>query len=999
MGEYKQEATSSIHSFDYLKALDPRIRNFEVDDKDDDGNVIGKIQVYDADKVMEKLAAFPKYVAEAMQQRFTDETTQLEYDKIVLDKWGRKSADTKRFVESPEMVFYRTSMLIAEGLVKDNPSLDYEQTARMMFGKFVDREVFPNTPFMANGGHKIVSKYLEDRISEQDMSTSLKNELTQESRINEQLFACFVLDIYDSRTSIFKTMNEAADIQAAIGGTGFNFSNLRPGNETIHGTGGLTDGPIAFMSMFSHVLGKTMNQGGKREGANMFELDWNHPDIMRFLYAKREDGEISAANVSVTVDHEFMDAYKSDGEERFYPLKNPHYNPEKRPHIPEHYSEDQLKQALGVTKMNKKAKTSMLLGDDGVTVLSPWLHEGLDEEYRIIGKIKNGTVYLDAKKVMKHLAFNSWYNGEPGIISTGHINDHNPTHPTHFRDFLLEQKDPEAIEIVSKLRKENPEIALEGLIDAYINEKDDMGRYINLPRGVGLIRSTNPCGEKPLLGYEACVLGHINLEKILNIDSSVQSGYSVDRNKFKELTVLMYNILDDAIDQNQFTIPEIEKTQKSNRKIGVGFMGMANMLYKLELPYNSEKTREFIDDLLEFWEEVSDEASFERGERLGTFPNFKYSHHRNGRPKRNAIVRTLAPTGTTGFAAQTTGGMEPEYALAYTRTTVQGTSIDMFNPILEEKLHKYNPFAHVEEKNDLHRFIINEGRGSLQGFDIKRIEGESEDSFIKRKRNLDKIKSIFVTTYDISAEDHIQMEAVVQRHVDDAISKTTNFRNNATLEDVEKAFVLAYDLGIKGVTFYRDGTRKGQPLKVKGGKEEDIKERSDLADVVIKRLESSRPEIVGGLTEKVSTPFGYNAFVTLNWERDPETGEDRSTYESFVTLGESGGDLDAIGDGYGKLLSLALKAGVPAYHIAEQLKGIGGTTQIGVGENKIKSLPDAIAKGLQKAIEKEEKITGKKNNGSSNGLKQKSANLCPKCSKQLIITESCEKCSCGYARC
>ena len=986
---------------DYVNKISQIVTNFQVDDKDEEGNIQGKIHIYDSDKVLAKLSALPNYVSEAMMQRFEDSKTPLEYDKIVLDKWGRKSADTKQYVESPEMVFYRAAMLAAEGLVNNNPSLNYESTVRDIFDKFVNREVFPNTPYMANAGHKLISKNIEEKISSYNKSDELMNELEQEKRIKEQLLACFVLDIYDSRKSIFKTMNEAADIQASIGGTGFNFSNLRPGNETIHGTGGLTDGPVAFMAMYSHVLGKTMNQGGKREGANMFELDWNHPDLMRFLYAKREDGEIPAANVSVTVDHEFFEAYKGEGESNFYPLKNPHYDPKNRPHIPKYYSEKQLKQALEVSKMNKKAKISMLLADDGETILSPWLHEGLDEEYRKIGKIKDGTVYLDAKKVMKHLAFNSWYNGEPGIIVTGHINDHNPTHPDHYKSYLLEGNDSEAIQLVDKLMKINPGTNLEKLITDYIFEKDEIGRMINLPIGVGVIRSTNPCGEKPLLGYEACVLGHVNLEKILDINPASESGYSVNNNRFKELTGLMYQILDNAIDQNEFTLPEIEKTQKSNRKIGIGFMGLANMLYKLEMPYNSEEARKFVNGLLKYWEEISDEFSFEKAEEFGTFSNFKYSHHRNGRKKRNAIVRTLAPTGTTGFAAQTTGGMEPEYALAYSRTTVQGTTIDMFNPVLEEKLQKYNPFTTEEERNLLHNFITNKGEGSLQGFEIKKGEGETEENFSRRRKNLNKIKSIFVTTYDISAKDHILMEAVVQDHVDDAISKTTNFRNNATIEDVEKAFVFAYDLGIKGVTFYRDGTRKGQPLKVKGGIKEETKERINLADLVLDKLKSPRPDLVAGPTEKVATPFGYNAFVTLNWEKDPESGRDLSTYEAFVSAGEPGTDINAIADGYGKLLSAALKAGVPAWYIIDQLKNIGGQTQIGLGDNKIKSFPHAVARGLEINIEKEDKITGSKyGNGNGNvSSKKQSGNLCPSCSKHLIISEGCEKCVCGYARC
>ena len=538
-----------------------------------EGLVVDGVHIYDSERILSKLSVMPSYVSEATLNGLQDGKMSASHYKALLDKWGKRDADTKRFVETPQMIFYRTSKLAAKGLAEENEELIPELTSTV-FSKFVNKEIYPNTPYMANGGHRLVAEELEQKLSAsgQSISPGLKNELEQEKRIKEQLFACFVLDIYDSRESIFKTMGDAASIQASIGGTGFNFSNLRPANETIHGTGGITDGPIAFMTMYSHALGKAMNQGGKREGANMFMLDWNHPDIVRFIYSKSADGSVSAANISIAIDHDFMKAVKSDGEERFYPLRNPHYNQKLRPHVNEFYTEGQLKQAVDVSKMNKKATLSLLLGENGTDILSPWLPEGLDEEYRTIGKVKDGLVYLDAKKIMRHLSFGAWFNGEPGAIITGHINDHNPTHPRNFREFLLEQKDPEAIRIVDGLRQEDPKHSLEKIIDDYLGERDPAGKFVNYPIGVGEMRATNPCGEKPLLGNEACVLGHTNLETILDKNDSSPSGYVLNRDRFEENTRMIARILDNAIDQNYFTNSDIEITQKSNRKIGVGFM-------------------------------------------------------------------------------------------------------------------------------------------------------------------------------------------------------------------------------------------------------------------------------------------------------------------------------------------------------------------------------------------------------------------------------------------
>lgn len=949
----------------------------------------GETPLYKTDSLTTKLSLLPGYVLDTTYKRFSKGDTEGAYEKIVLDKWGRKGVESKLYIETPEMVFYRASRLAANGFATKDPSVDEEVLTREIFERFQNREIFPNTPYMANGGHRILARELLDRYDAENVNDpQLKNDLQQELNVREQLFACFVLPIYDSRTSILReTLADAADIQASIGGTGFNFSKLRPANEAIGGTGGTTDGPIKFMAAYSTVLGTTMNQGGKREGANMFMLDWNHPDIMRFIHSKSEDGEIPAANISVAIDHEFMRAARSDGEDRFYPLVNPHYNPELRPHIQQHYTLEQLQQSLGVAAGNKKARGSLLLDKDGKTILSPWLPEDMGDEYRAIGKVKGGLVYLDAKKVMRHIAYRAWWNGEPGGIMTGHINDENPTHPRHFRDYLLEENDEEAREITKRLKERNSGVDLETLVNKYISEKDEDGRQVNLPVGVGIMDATNPCGEKPLLPYEACVLGHTNLETVLERDNSSSSGYRVSREKLRDSLELMVGILDNAIDQNMFTHRKIEETQKSNRKIGLGFMGLGKMLHRLELGYHTQEARDFVNQLLKFWEAESDRVSIERGEKYGAFPNFKHSSHRNGRPKRNAIMRTLAPTGTTSFVAKTSGGMEPDFALAHTRTTVQGTRITILNDVLEEKMEKY-PFLTESEKGKFKGYVAE--RGSLQDFQISREENEAESAFRKRQENFSRIKNIFVTSYDISPEAQVKMEGVVQDHVDDAISKTINFRSNATVEDVEKIFFLADDLKIKGVTLYRDGTRENQPLKAghgNGKKEGGLVGLIDLTKV-------ERPEVVGGRTVRVQTPYNMdgrplNAFVSLNRVINGE--EIGRAYEMFVSVGKSGQDLHANLEGYARLISLAFKKGASPEEVYSQMVGITGETQQGIGPDAVKSLPDTIAKGIKKIVESE----GTKVNGD--GL---SGNLCPDCSGPLAMQEGCQKCfSCGFSKC
>ncbi len=939
--------------------------------------------IYDLDRLRLKWRVLPDYVRQARG----DENPR--YDKIVLDKWGRKDVASNQYNETPEMVFFRAAMSVAEGLVKNDPSLDFDATVRRVFEKFINKEIFPNTPYMANSAHSLAAKYYRDRIlaikdqvPEKRLEAVL-NDLDQEEKQKAQLFACFVLEMYDSRDSIFDTMSRASEIQAGTGGTGFNFSNLRPANESVRGTGGITDGPVSFMSAYSKVLGLTINQGGKRDGANMFMLDYNHPDIMRFVYAKRRDGEIPAANISIGVFHEFFNAVRSDGEAQFYPLVNPHHNPKERPQVSRYYTVEQLKKAVATQRMNRKTRLSLLLADNGTDILSPWLAEGMDENDRVIGKVgDNGVIYLDAKKVMKHIAYGSWFNGEPGIIDLGHINDGNPTHPRHFFEALKERGE------FDQFIKEK---GLEGLSLDEIVELSVKQEGI-FPIGVGVIKATNPCGEKPLLPYEACVLGHVNLEKILDVKSN--GDYEINWARLAENTILMMDILDNAIDQNKFTDSKIEATQKSNRKIGLGFMGLANMLYNLEIPYNSQEGRDLVEKIWSYMAEVSDKRSTERAEKFGEFPNFRHSSLRHRKPMRNAIRRTIAPTGTTGFVAQTTGGCEPEYALTYTRTTVQGTEIKLINQILEEKIKKYPIFFGEKDKEEFIDFLENAGRGSMQGFTVKRKEGEGEEQFRARSRSLERLKRIFVTTYDISPEDHLKMQAVVQRYTDDAISKTTNFRANAVPDDIEEAFILAHDLGIKGTTFYRDGTRFGQPLEVKGTKK--MLDGNNLEDLIRERLMMPRPDKVEGPTPKMHTPFG-KAFFTFNFDKtDPNNPK---PYETFIRIGEIGGDLTATMDGFAIVLSAALRAGVPIEYLIEKLEGIGGKTQIVVDGKWIRSLPDAVSHQLKKIAE-EYKIGEKKDGKEKMIVEKMSYNLCPQCGGPMRLSEGCEICmKCSITRC
>lgn len=953
------------------------------------------LDLFEGDKVATKLRLLPVYVSEARTSRLQDPLYDPNHDKIILEKWSRKDIYTKRFAETPEIIFYRVALQVAKGLCNNDPELDYSSTVEMVFTKFINREIYPNTPYMANAGHSLFAGELLDLLNKTPSceASHIKEDLERQLKQEPQLFACYVLGMSDSRKSINQTMDTAAEIHAHMGGTGFNFSLLRPANEVIEKSNGVTDGPVSFMSGYSHYLGRVMNQGGKREGANMFNLDYNHPDIMRFIYCKRQDGEVSAANISVTVEHEFFRKARAENpKDRLYPLVNPHYNPELRPHIQQFYTREQLIGSLKTAELNKKAVVSLKLGD-GNKIISPWLPDNLDEEYRVIGEVgDDGFIYLDASKVLRHLAFGAWFNGEPGIIHLGHINDGNPTHPRHYLEYLAESFkacDSETTALVEGIRDCNPDVKVEELLLKFIQEKDENGLYFNLPIGVGEMRATNPCGEKPLLPDEACVLGHTNWVSFLERVPGTVSDYKVNERLLAENTKLMYELLDDAIDANYFINMGIERTQKSNRKIGLGFMGLGHALMKLELPYNSQEGRDLVEKIWSIQERITLEASRVKAERLGAFPNFKFSSLRKGTLQRNAILRTLAPTGTTSTIAKVSGGMEPEYALAYTRETVQGTRINVLNPVLEEKITKYPFLFDPEERHGFLDFVV--ANGSMQGYSLKRHHTESDEAFKSRESHLQKVKRFMVISYDISPEDHLKMEAVVQKHTDDAISKTVNFRHSATVDDIIDGFLLADELGIKGLTFYREGTRKDAPLQV-GRKPKEV--TATLEEILEERLNRAYPNL-RGTSQELRTPFGH-LFLNYFWKK-----EDGTPYNAFITIARAGSDIAAMADAIGRSISDDLTIGFPIQRIIKRYKGIGGESQSGVGHNRVKSLPDGIAQLLERAEEERKKDYNKsaEDNKKTTPL---SGNLCHLCSCPLQMSEGCEKCSnmsCSYSKC
>jgi ribonucleoside-diphosphate reductase alpha chain len=505
---------------------------------------------------------------------------------------------------------------------------------------------------------------------------------------------------------------------------------------------------------------------------------------------------------------------------------------------------------------------------------------------------------LSAKEVYDKIVHQAWENGDPGVIFLDHINADNVT----------------------------PEI--------------------------GEIESTNPCGEQPLLPFEACNLGSINLAKFILHD---EDGARIDKQALGEEVALCVRFLDNAIDMSQYPLDRITGMARGNRKIGLGVMGFADMLYQLEIPYNSERALEVAEEVMFFVQAESKKASIELAKERGVFPNFERStlKDRIECRYRNATTTTIAPTGTLSIIAGCSSGIEPLFGLSFARNVMDNDTLIEVNPYFE---------IVAKERNFYSEKLMSKlaAQGTLTG-----IEEIPDD-----------VKEVFVTAHDISPEWHVRMQAAFQKHTDNAVSKTVNLPSHATPDDVLRIYNLAYELGCKGVTIYRDGSKKKQVLSF------DNKHALDTFYTAVK----DRPETVQGFTTKIKTGLGNLYINVTEYEGRP--------FEVFPIIGKSGKSTTAKAEAIGRLVSLALRSGVKVDDIIAQLKGISGEHPVFQQDGLVLSIPDAIGKLLEKRY-----INGKGRKVADRGETLK-GEKCPECGEPISFAEGCVTCHfCGYTRC
>ncbi len=508
---------------------------------------------------------------------------------------------------------------------------------------------------------------------------------------------------------------------------------------------------------------------------------------------------------------------------------------------------------------------------------------------------------LNARDVFSLLVQKAWECGDPGIIFLDRINRDNPT------------------------------------------------------PGLGEIESTNPCGEQPLLPYEACNLGSINLATFF--DPAAEGG--VDWEELKRVVHLSVRFLDNVIDASRYPIPQITDMVHKNRKIGLGVMGWADLLFQLDTPYNSQHALNLAEEVMSFIQKESRSASKLLAKERGPFPAYAESvfAEQNLGPYRNATTTTIAPTGTLSIIAGCSSGVEPLFALSFVRQVMDGERLLESNPHFEQALkasESYSPKL-VQEVAE---------RGSIQHMD-----------YLPQT-----LREVFVTAMDIEPLAHLKMQAAFQKHTDNAVSKTVNLPSDATKEDIWQIYWLAYELGCKGVTVYRDGCRAGQVLSTGSEKQAAGTAGERCAATPVRE----RPDVVYGFTQKVKTGLGVLYLTVNEVEGEP--------FEIFATIGRSGRSITAKAEAIGRLVSLALRSGIPVEEIVGQLKGIGGEHPVFQKKGMLLSIPDAMAWVLETRY-----LQGGKVRKPGNDLKQP---VCPECGQELIFQEGCFICQgCGFTKC
>lgn len=732
-------------------------------------------------------------------------------------------------------------------MLKNGEFDKYEDVIEEFFNLMVNQVFMPNTPALINSGRPL-----------------------------GMLSACFVVPIEDDMESIMKAAHDVAIIQKMGGGTGINFSKLRPEGDLVGTTTGAASGPISFMHLIDAVS-NVIKQGGVRRGANMGILEVWHPDIEKFVHAKEQNvgtNILSNFNISVGMWADFWEALK---EGKKYPLINPRTGKKVKEIDPKSLFEELAYMAWakadpGVVFFDVINKRNVLEPAKGekIRATNPcvvgetriFTEKGeikIEELFNLAKSISVETVdVLDEGTIGKGGEPKAYLSPVKIVASNGE----------QVEAYVWKVGAKPSIRIVFEdgtelIGDEEHEVKVEG---HYVQLKNlQVGMYVeSYPKGRKKVIRVEPvgdklvytltmkkvheyvtngivsknCGEEPLYDYESCNLASINLVKFVKYDDGGKPYFDWD--EYAKVIMKVAKYLDNAIDVNKFPLPEIDYNTKLTRRIGVGIMGLADALFKLGIRYNSKEGYDFMRKVTEYLTFYAYKYSIRAAKERGTFPLYDKTEYPEGKLPiegyyhkeiwnlpwdelmeelkkygvRNAMVTTCPPTGSVSMIADTSSGIEPIFALVYKKSVTVG-EFYYVDPVFEAELKKRGLYT----DEILQR--ISDNYGSVQG-----LEEIPED-----------VQKIFVTAMDIHWFDHLLAQASIQLWLTDSASKTINMPNDATVEDVKAAYLLAHALGCKGVTVYRDGSLSIQVYSVEGEKRKRISAKpSEYAKKILREI-------------------------------------------------------------------------------------------------------------------------------------------------------------------
>jgi len=933
---------------------------------------------------------------ETMEERLTANA----YHNILPARYLRKNADGEA-IENPEELFDRVARNVAlaeavfeaekqgveitvepDQLKPDHPRRD--ELAEDVFGAGVTADDDAETTLTAHNVNKFAYDTVVPELPEsvrdhveatadrfRDGMESLSFMPNSPTLMNagdelQQLSACFVDSPGDDITDIHQTAKEAAEVFQSGGGMGYAFWKLRPYGDSVGSTGGIASGPITFMRTFDQMC-ETIAQGGARRGAQMGVMRVSHPDVIQFIHSKNKDVSL-AHSLRLNDPDDFTHNSFADALEEARELID------EDGRVPEHLRnavEGHLSNfniSVGVTDDFMEA----LYNDEEFTFTNPRTEEPhvatpeTKEIYDMFGlgeHVEVGEVLsIPAQELWDDMIEGAHENGEPGVIYLERVNKEHSfdveEHPDH------------------------------------------------------RILATNPCGEQPLEEYEACNLGHINLSTLAAQDApdwrvwseahadeydsqeAAMSAFlqeAIDFEEFDERIDYGTRFLENVVTMSDFPVEKIEEKVRDMRKIGLGVMGLAQLYIQLGIRYGTEEGNEVARQLMTHINHASKQTSHELATERGTFNDWEESKYANptehrdwfehytgldadewedGFPIRNHNTTTIAPTGTTSMIGNTTGGCEPIYNVAYYKNVsddVQG----------DEMLVEFDDyFLRTLEENDV---------------DVDAVKREAQDQMAANEFDgvdgletvPDAIGELFVVTGDLSGKQHAAVQCACQQGVDSAISKTCNFPNDATAEEMEEVYRYIYDHGGKGVTVYRDGTRSKQVLTTRA-KNTEFADESEAAETIVEQIgevfggieafldnedvqaaidteiadlleaseqpqidyseRSPRPDSLSGVTQRVETGYG-KLYVTIN---EDENGR---PFELFANIGHSGGYTNSFTEALAKVISTALRSGVDPEEIVDELQGTRSPKVAWDKGEQIQSIPDAIGTALRRYLD------------------------------------------------